>query len=111
MDITAERIKTAITNSNMTIKKIADLVGVHRSTLYDWMSGHVDSMKITHLSTIAKVCNVDIDWLLGDDYFKANLDRQTEELIEKIRSLTPQQMEQVSKFIDVFIKEDSKNGI
>lgn len=55
---------------NLTLKDVANKVGVASSTISRYENGDIDHVKLPVLESIAKVLSIDIAWLIGktDNY-------------------------------------------
>ena len=65
--IAAERLKQCRLNAKETLEHIAQITGVHKSTVLRWESGETGRIKITTISFLASHYNVNPAWLLGAD--------------------------------------------
>jgi len=102
-----KRILDKLKEKNITQAQLAELLGVHRNTINDWIRGRMEPglKKAFHL---AKILNVSIDWLItgiekqpelytiyrvgekeGEYKVKAQ-DREIAQIIELYLSLTPE---------------------
>lgn len=50
---------------NLTLKDVADKVGVASSTISRYENGDIDHVKLPVLESIAKVLLLDVSWLIG----------------------------------------------
>lgn len=60
-----QRIKESRDSKDLTIKELAEAVGLSESTISRYESGHVAKIKIPVLSSIASILNVQEEYLLG----------------------------------------------
>lgn len=85
-----ERIKL-----NLTMEELANKVGVTKSTISKWEKGHIDDIKASHISALAKALYVSPLWLLGDD--KVTKIEDIELIISKYEI---DELKRLSAFID-----------
>lgn len=64
-ELIGKRIKTARENKEMTIKEVAEILGLSESSVSRYESGIVAKIKLPILTTLANVLGVDEEWLLG----------------------------------------------
>jgi transcriptional regulator with XRE-family HTH domain len=62
---TRRRVLIAMDEAGMTDTDLADALGVHRKTIYNWL--HADTMRRQHIYAIAVATGVDPDWLEHGD--------------------------------------------
>lgn len=63
----------------LTMDEVANIVGVSKSTVSKWESGHIENMKRDKISLLAKALNVSPLYIMGlDDSFSVS-DSSTEE--------------------------------
>ena len=51
----------------LTLKDVADFVGVSEGTVSRWETGNISSMRQNHIALLAKVLNTSTAWILGLD--------------------------------------------
>ena len=51
----------------LTLKDVADFVGVSEGTVSRWETGNISSMRQNHIALLAKVLNTSVVWILGLD--------------------------------------------
>lgn len=61
------RIKTRRKELNLTLKQIADIVGVASSTIQRYENGTINQLKLPVLESIAKALDINPTWLVRDD--------------------------------------------
>lgn len=61
------RIKTRRKELNLTLKQIADIVGVASSTIQRYENGTISQLKLPVLESIAKALDINPTWLVRDD--------------------------------------------
>lgn len=52
---------------HLTLKDVADFVGVSEGTVSRWETGNISSMRQNHIALLAKVLNTSVVWILGLD--------------------------------------------
>jgi transcriptional regulator with XRE-family HTH domain len=72
-----ENLKTAIANSNLIVKEIANRSGVKKRTIDKWVGASATEPKVQDLYKVCKVLSVTMEWLLdgesGKKYLKSIL--------------------------------------
>lgn len=66
MEWSGEKIKGLIKENNISIIKLAELAGVSRQTVNDWINGQVP--KGNHLIFLCKTFNINPDYLFSQDF-------------------------------------------
>jgi transcriptional regulator with XRE-family HTH domain len=66
MEWSGEKIKGLIKENNISIIKLAELAGVSRQTINDWIKGQVP--KGNHLIFLCKTFNINPDYLFTQDF-------------------------------------------
>ncbi|MBD7914245.1 helix-turn-helix domain-containing protein [Clostridium sp. Sa3CUN1] len=61
------RIKSRRKELNLTLKQIADIVGVASSTIQRYENGTISQLKLPVLESIAKALDINPTWLVRDD--------------------------------------------
>lgn len=64
---TGERIKARRVELGMSADKLAEQIGVSRSTMFRYESGSIEKMPINNLVPIARVLHTTVGYLLGWD--------------------------------------------
>lgn len=102
-----ERIKKQRLKINMSVDKLADLLGKNRATIYRYESDEIESMPTTILEPLANALQTTPSYLMGWDegnrYFHLNLDfllRLKEIDLSKLSSATNISIERVKLFLD-----------
>ncbi|HBC2028633.1 TPA: helix-turn-helix domain-containing protein [Clostridium perfringens] len=65
------RIKKRRTELGLTMQKVADDVGLNKSTIQRYESGNIKDIKIPIIESIGKALNVDPMWLIGKSDYKS----------------------------------------
>ena len=113
IDITKfkDRLRTAMNESGLQRKQIADLVGVSIATIYKWQrSNGTKSITNDQVSALCKVLDVSPAFLLGDDvpYETLEHSKRREELMSKLMHLDSGQLEAVIAVVDHCIEVNRK---
>lgn len=61
----ADRIRKARTSANLDLRELGDLLGLSHSAVHSWEAGHSNPHPL-FLRELARICDVDPDWLIGD---------------------------------------------
>lgn len=85
----AAKIKKARKNLGMTKKELAEIMGLHESSISKYETGKVD-FPVSRIRDLAEILGVDESWLLGLGVFqcKGELDFMLDELIDVLDSDT-----------------------
>lgn len=63
--ITSQRIKDLRIKKGFTMEKLAELIGVSKSTIAKWENGYVSNMRQDKVDKLANIFNVPPTYLLG----------------------------------------------
>lgn len=66
MSLFVTRLKTAMQLRNCSGRKLCDMIGVHKSTISNYLNG-ICEPKQDRLVSIAKALRVNHEWLAGED--------------------------------------------
>ena len=61
----SKRIKELRLSKNYTMEKLAELVGVSKSTVAKWENGYVDNMRQDRVAKLAEIFNVSPAYIMG----------------------------------------------
>ena len=64
---TGERIKNRRKELGISADKLAELIGVSRSTMFRYENGYIEKLPINNLVTIARSLNTTVGYLMGWD--------------------------------------------
>lgn len=102
----SEKIKTRRHELGLTLRQVAEAVGVNQSTVKRWEDGDIQSLKMTKIPALSRVLLVDMSYLLGVTDNPAKIDRDS--LLADCADLTETEIAQVREYI-TFIKSRRKN--
>lgn len=109
---TAQKLKQLRTEKSVSQEEVAQFVGVNRSTIGRWENGDIASLKAPQLKKLADFYNVNVLWLMNLDVPRepeqSIITGKRKELVKIIETLDASQLDDVKKFIDAFIKRDTK---
>lgn len=100
-----ERLKEAVSESNMSQSEISRLSGVPRTSLNKYLAG-VSKAGNVYLYSLAQVLNVDVLWLMGYNVPKRESDehRQLRRAIDdQLTHLSTENLSKVKRFIEEFL--------
>ncbi len=107
-----ERLKELRSERNMSMDQFANLLGVSKTTLFQWEKGSRDNMKTSMIKNISDKCHVSPLWLMGFDVPKEPESPEhvalSDELSNEMVWLSYEELLMVKKFIDDFIKPNRK---
>lgn len=96
------KIKEAREMAGLTQRELAMKIGLSPSTLNGYEKGNHDPRSDT-LSLIAEICGVTVGFLLGIEekkpYAANSEELLDEEIIERLTSLTPEELARVDAFV------------
>ena len=64
---TSKRIKELRTSHKYTMEKLADKIGVSKSTIAKWENGYVENMRQDNILKLAEIFNVPATYIMGYD--------------------------------------------
>lgn len=106
------RLKELRAEREMSMDKFAKMLGVAKTTLFQWEKGNRDTMKTQTIKNISEKCHVSALWLMGFDVPKEPESPEhialSDELSNELIWLTYDELQMVKKFIDDFIKPNRK---
>lgn len=96
---------------NLTMKDVAEAVGVNEGTVSRWECGKIENMRREKIYSLSKILHLPIDSILGvESYEKIESAKSIllqEEIIKKIKDLTDDQLEDVNRYIEFTKSKDS----
>ena len=105
-----ERIKELRTTNNLSYVKFAQMIGVHRTSIYRWEEGDVSSLKSTVIQKIADVFDVNPLWVMGLDVPKEKEsdvhESKRKEISNILYKLTDSQLDNLIDYIHFVMKVD-----
>ncbi|MCC0707020.1 MULTISPECIES: helix-turn-helix domain-containing protein [unclassified Clostridioides] len=114
-----KRIKDARENIGLTLKDVADRVGVATSTIQRYEKGEISQLKLPVLESIAKALTVNSIWITKGIENKSiepsnehsYLSKEEKILLKKYRILSSSEKEIVNQIVDsIFIRNLVKNN-
>jgi transcriptional regulator with XRE-family HTH domain len=82
-ETTSKRIKELRTSHKYTMEKLADMIGVSKSTIAKWENGYVENMRQDNILKLATIFSVPATYIMGyDDSSESNI-AITNELTDK----------------------------
>lgn len=78
----AFRIKELRTSHNYTMEKLAQMVGVSKSTIAKWENGYVENMRQDKVKKLAVIFNVKPTYIMGYDEEESSVN-SVDELTDK----------------------------
>ena len=64
---TSKRIKELRTSHKYTMEKLAEKIGVSKSTIAKWENGYVENMRQDNILKLASIFNVPATYIMGYD--------------------------------------------
>ena len=98
---TSKRIKELRMSKGYTMKKLAELVGVSKSTIAKWENGYVENMRQEKVTKMAELFNVNPAYILGYDENK-DLEKR---FIDRYDELDPDQQKLIDNMIEAFLSK------
>lgn len=99
--ITAQRLKEAMHDANITAQELADLAGLNKASVSQYRSGTHAPSNISS-GKMAKVLGVNPVWLMGFDVPKERKDAD----MESIGSLVAIDPERAKEVLEIFMNMD-----
>lgn len=88
-------LKTRRVELNLTMKQVAEAVGVSEGTVSRWESGEISNMKRSRIAALAKVLKIkpsDIIGVTSDVHETASEESETDrKFLEMLKSMTPEE--------------------
>lgn len=107
---TSKRIKELRLSRNYTMEKLAELIGVAKSTIAKWENGYVDNMRQERIIRLAEIFNVSPTYIMGYDD-ESEIDEETkaklrdEQFMKEYSRLDASQQELVNNMIEAFLSK------
>ena len=98
------RIKVSRGLKGLTLQKVADMVGVDRSTIQRYETGGIVLIKMPVLESICKALDVNPAWVLGDSedrYVESDDVNISQEILDIVRKLSMFPQEKRKKIAEV----------
>ena len=108
-ELTAKRLRQAISEMNLKPQELADLSGVNKASISQYLNGSHAPSNISS-GKMGKILNVDPLWLMGFDVPMRKTKDESEankdfELLEKFSILNNNEKEMVIGMIDLMISK------
>lgn len=101
MDMGA-KIKFHREQLGMTLEELGNRVGVGKSTVRKWEVGMIANMRRDKIAKVADALGISPDYLMGWDE-EPQKTEEPSEIMQKISQLTPENLENVEKYIDFLL--------
>lgn len=69
-------LKTRRKELGLTLKQVAEAVGVSESTVSRWESGNISNMRMPNVEAMANVLHASVLWIVGMDISKSHIEFQ-----------------------------------
>lgn len=86
-NVTSERIKELRLKNGYTIEKLAEMIGVSKSTISKWENGYVDNMRQDMIFELSKIFNVTPTYIMGYDIQIGEFEKSIISIQEQVTSL------------------------
>ena len=108
METMGDRIARRRKELGIRQQQIADKLGIVRQTVSLWENGHTHDMHGRHLRDLAKMLDVEPDWILygESDHKRSESDKTDQDLCAKIKRLTEEERSQVAEYIESLEEEN-----
>lgn len=101
---TSMRIKELRIKKGLTMEKLAELIGVSKSTIAKWENGYVDNMRQERVKKLAEIFEVSPTFIMGYDDIPNDIE-QTKRFIEYYEQLNPEQRIIVDNLLAALVKK------
>ena len=95
----------------LSLRDVAQIVGVNASTVNRWESGEIDDMKRKRVFAYAKALQISPSIIMGwqdvPEGIVAELTNYEEQLLDKFRALPPHRQHDVERIINMYYEEAS----
>lgn len=110
---TGERIKKRRNELGISADKLADQIGVSRSTMFRYESGAIEKMPMNNLVPIARALNTTVGFLMGweDDANRADTISNTEngnEALCYFDKLSPERKAEALNYLRYLVQSEEK---
>ena len=107
MDITQERLKTAIENSGLSYREIEEKTDISHTSIYRYVHKSINKIPLSAVEKIAKATNTDIKWLMGWDDEPQEDSKLNSQLATLLSSMSDEEVEKTIEYIK-FIQSQRK---
>lgn len=101
---TSFRIKELRIKKGLTMEKLAELIGVSKSTIAKWENGYVDNMRQERVKKLAEIFEVSPTFIMGYDDIPNDAE-QTKRFVEYYEKLSPEQRIIVDNLLAALVKK------
>ncbi len=113
---TGERIKARRKEIGMTADRLAEKIGVSRSTIFRYENGDIEKMPVNALVPIAQALSTSVEYLMGweeeqkkndiqaDIILKMRTDTTFMSVVEKLYSLDQDKLESINQMLNTLFK-------
>jgi transcriptional regulator with XRE-family HTH domain len=99
----AKRIKELRLSRNYTMEKLAELVGVSKSTIAKWENGYVENMRQDRVAKLATIFGVKPTYIMG--YDENEISENDEHFIQLYSRLNEHQKKLVDNMMSALIEK------
>lgn len=105
-NIRGDRLKSCRLSRNLSLDEVANKVNISTKQLSLWENGHNYNMNVETTDKLAKLYNVDFNWLMGsgNSQYSPNTNNQI-----NIEDLDEEDIEELRKFVE-FLKSKKKEN-
>lgn len=99
-DIFNERLHRAREGKGLTMEELASRLKMNKSTIQRYESGTITNVKLPVVEAIAKVLDVNPDWLLGKTNNASIVNDQSADIVERIKNLSEEKLDKLEGYLD-----------
>ena len=94
---TSKRIKDLRLKNHYTMEKLADMIGVSKSTIAKWENGYIDNMRQDNIIKLAEVFSVSPTYIMG--YMENTDEMREDEFVKLYKQLNKDQKDLVDNML------------
>ena len=94
---TSKRIKDLRLKNHYTMEKLADMIGVSKSTIAKWENGYIDNMRQDNIMKLAEVFSVSPTYIMG--YMESTDEMREDEFVKLYKQLNKDQKDLVDNML------------
>lgn len=94
---TSKRIKDLRLKNHYTMEKLADMIGVSKSTIAKWENGYIDNMRQDNIIKLAEVFGVSPTYIMG--YMESTDEMREDEFVRLYKQLNKDQKDLVDNML------------
>jgi len=107
---TSKRIKELRTSHKYTMEKLAEKIGVSKSTIAKWENGYVENMRQDNILKLASIFNVPATYIMGyddseDDVPADDLTDREKHFVEVYSKLSEEQQKLVDNLMRTWLSK------